>query len=127
MNTPPHDLWNDAWIEQLVDFDEALRLGRHTPPDRPFDAGLAQTQQFLVRLQSLWPRAAKRIGPYLLVRSLGPGAIGPSYLVEDPVTAQPLVLKILWPDLCAHAQTRQQFVQNARAAQQVRHASIATV
>ncbi len=117
----------DSWIEQLAGFDEALRLGRDPARAEALDPQLAQTQQFLRLMQSVWPRAAQRIGPYMVVRNLGQGAIGPSYLVEDPDTRQPLVLKILWPDLSAHAETRVQFVRDAKSAQQPRHTGIAAL
>ena len=127
MNSPINDSWNDALIEQLAQFDEALRLGRDPKQEPQLDPELEQTQHFLLRLQSLWPRAPKKIGPYILVRSLGQGTIGPSYLVEDPRTLQALVLKILWPNLSADPQTRQQFTQNAKAVQLLQHANIAAV
>jgi serine/threonine protein kinase len=127
MSSPPNELWNDDWIEQLVQFDEALRMGRAPAPNAPLDPQFQDTQQFLLLLQSVWPRAPKKIGPYTLVNSLGQGTVGPSYLVEDPVSRQRCVLKILWPDLSAHPQTRQQFVRDAKAVVRLRHANIAAV
>lgn len=127
MATVPADPWRDSWIEQLAQFDEALRLGRDPARQESADSQVGQTQQFLLLLQSVWPRSAKKIGPYTLVRSLGQGTIGPSYLVEDPANRQPLVLKILWPELSGHEETRQQFLQDAKSAQRLKHAGIAEV
>ncbi|MBI3823552.1 MAG: serine/threonine protein kinase [Planctomycetes bacterium] len=127
MDTRPTDPWHDSWIEQLAEFDEALRLGRHPTDGARADPAYLQAQQFLLRLQSIWPRAPKKIGPYTLVRSLGQGAIGPSYLVEDPQDQQPRVLKLLWPDLSTHAPTREQFLRDARTAQHLQHAGIVAV
>jgi serine/threonine-protein kinase len=126
MGARPDDPWNDALVERLVRFDEELRLG-HEPASGAGDVALAQVQGFLVQLQSIWPRSVKKIGAYLVVRSLGQGVIGPSYLVEDPASRQPLVLKILWPDLSAHPETRQQFVRDAQQARELRHAGILAV
>ena len=86
-----------------------------------------QTQKFLLHLQAVWPRTPRKIGPYTLVRSLGQGSVGPAYLIEEPATLQPLVVKVLWPDLSDDPPTRQQFVQDAKAMQQLPHAGIAAV
>lgn len=127
MSALPNDSWNDGLIEQLVQFDEALRLGR--PPARklPLDPQLAEAQDFLRLLQAVWPRSALKIGPYTLLNSLGQGTVGPCYLVEDPRLGQLCVLKILWPDLSAHAQTRAQFIDDAKGAQRLCHAGMAAV
>src|SRR5438128_848363 len=127
MASRPDEPWNDAWIDQLVQYDEALRQGRDPARSDAVESPLAQAQHFLHLLQSVWPRSSQKIGPYAVVRNLGQGAVGPSYLVEDPATRQPLVLKILWPDLSAHAETRQQFVADACAVQRLHHEGIATV
>jgi serine/threonine protein kinase len=121
MSTSP----DDAQIDHLVQFDEALRLGRDPTPNPAPDADLKRTEEFLVRLQSLWPRPSQRIGPYTLVRSLGQGTIGPCYLAEESATRRPAVLKILWPDLCANAQLQQRLLQEARAVEMVRGEGIA--
>src|SRR5437870_588838 len=115
MGSPAVDSWDNAWIDQLAQFDEALRLGRVPGSPSPVDPEIVKTQQFLVRLNSAWPRRPKKIGPYTLVRDLGHGMIGPSYQVEDPATLTPLVLKILWPDLSADSQARPIFLQEANA------------
>src|SRR6266540_875436 len=105
MDNIPSDAFDDARVEQLVQFDEALRLGRDPAKDhRPADPQLDQAQQFLRRLQSVWKRSAPKIGPYVLIRSLGQGSLGLCYLVEDPRSRQELVLKVLWPELSAHQQ-----------------------
>lgn len=125
MVIPPDNRWNDSWIEELAGFDESLRLGRAPARDEPEHEQITQTQQFLRLLQSVWPRSVKRIGPYAVVRNLGQGSIGPSYLVEDPDSHEQLVLKILWPDLSANEPTRTQFVQEAQMVQGLNLAGIA--
>jgi len=103
--------------QQLVDFDEALRLGRHCDSELAGDPALRDTQDFLVYLQSVWQRKTKTIGKYTLIRNLGSGAIGPSYLVEDPQTKDKLVLRILWPDLNAQPATQKKILAEAKASQ----------
>src|SRR5262245_8782673 len=127
MGLPAADSWDNAWIDQLAQFDEALRLGRLPAAPASSDPEIAKRQQFLMRLQSAWPRAPKKIGPYTLVRSLGQGVLGPSYQVEDPATLTPLVLKILWPDVSADAQARSIFLQEAKALQALRNPGIAEI
>jgi serine/threonine-protein kinase len=116
---------DDARIDHLVRFDEALRLGRAPAPDLAPDADLKRTEEFLLRMQSLWPRPLQRIGPYALVRSLGQGTIGPCYLAEESATRRPAVLRILWPDLCANAGLQQRLLQEAKGAELLRGDGIA--
>ena len=128
MANPPDDPWSDARIEQLVRFDESLRLGRDpAPPAEASDAEVIQTQEFLRRLQTVWNRTAQKIGPYVLIRNLGQGSLGPCYLVEDGKTRRPYVLKTLWPDLGAQAAVRQLLLQETKALQQLVHVDIAAL
>jgi serine/threonine protein kinase len=116
---------DDARVDHLVQFDEALRLGRDPTPNPALDADLKRAEEFLLRLQSLWPRRLQRIGPYTLVRSLGQGTIGPCYLAEDSATRRPTVVKILWPDLCANAKLQQRLLQEAQVIESLRGEGIA--
>lgn len=128
MANADNDPWSDARIEQLVRFDESLRLGRDpATPDLPADPDVDQAQQFLRRLQTVWKRTAQKIGPYVLIRNLGQGSVGPSYLVEDAQTRQPFVLKTLWPDLSVQAALRQSLLAEATSLQQLSHVQIAGV
>lgn len=128
MNAPPNEPWNDAQVEKLVQFDEALRLGRDPCLGEAIaDADVDEAQQFLRKLQSIWQRAPRKIGPYLLIRSLGQGSIGPCYLVEDRATRQSYILKVLWPDLSAQNQTRELLLQEAKALRVLRHVHVASV
>ncbi len=94
----PTDPLDDAQVEKLVRFDEALRLGKEPAADPEIEP----TQEFLRRLQSIWKRGAQRIGPYVIVGNLGQGSIGPAYLVEHSKSRERFVLKTLWPDLNAN-------------------------
>ncbi|MBI2808423.1 MAG: sigma-70 family RNA polymerase sigma factor [Planctomycetes bacterium] len=106
--------WSEAWITELVQFDKGLRLGRHPALTRPADPGLTDAQRFLMRLQGIWPRTPKRIGPYTLTRSLGQGTLGLTYLAEDAATHDRYVLKLLWPNLAAEAGVRVQLFKDAQ-------------
>lgn len=121
MNASP----DDALVEHLVQFDEALRLRREPAPTAAPDPGLKRTEDFLVRLQSLWPRPLQRIGPYALVRSLGQGTIGPCYLAEESAAHRPVVLKILWPDVSGSARLQQRLLQEANGLKLLRGDGIA--
>jgi serine/threonine-protein kinase len=114
----------DSRRQQLVEFDEALRLGRPHDADLPVDAALQGTQDFLVFLHSVWRRPAKKIGSYTLIRNLGSGSIGPAYLVEEPRTKKLLVLRILWPDLHSNPVLQRRILADAKAAQLLRHSGI---
>ena len=56
MNAPHDDVHENAQIEQMVQFDEALRLGRRLENDSAADPDLQETQDFLLLLQSVWKR-----------------------------------------------------------------------
>ena len=116
MSTSPPD---DDEIDHLVRFDEALRLGDPSHVPAP-DPDLQRTKDFLLRLQSAWPRPMQQIGPYALMRSLGQGTIGPCYLTQESATHLPAVLRILWPDLCAGAQLQERLLREAAGAELLR-------
>jgi eukaryotic-like serine/threonine-protein kinase len=98
----PTDPLNDAHVAKLVQFDEALRLGKEPGADPEIEP----TQEFLRRLQAVWKRGTQRIGRYTIIRILGQGSTGPSYLVEDS-RRRPFLLKTLWPDLNADRRAQQ--------------------
>jgi len=128
MANSPNEPWDDERIDELIQFDEALRLGRNPAArDQPADPAVDEAQEFLRRLQKVWQRSAQKIGPYVLVRTLGQGSLGPCYFVEDPKTRQPLVLKVLWPDLSAHPAIRQALVHEAKALSLFRHIDVAAI
>jgi serine/threonine-protein kinase len=106
--TPSPD---EARIAHLVDYDEELRLGR--APASAVEPGLKRTEDFLARLQSMWRRPLQRVGSCTLVRSLGQGTIGPCYLGDDAGT--PVILKILWPDLCGNTELEDRLRHEAKA------------
>jgi serine/threonine protein kinase len=124
--TAPHD--DDALeserIEQLVQFDEALRLGRQPDSEAGADPEMRKTQDFLVLLQSVWQRRSQSIGPFAVIRMLGSGSLGPSYLVEHPKSKNPCVLRILWPDLHTRSEVRQQLLVEAKSVQFLKHPRI---
>lgn len=127
MTAPLNEPWDATWVEQLVKFDEALRLGHQPATDSSGAPELEETEQFLRRLQSIWPRQPKKLGPYTLVRTLGQGTIGPAYLVEDPADQQLYVLKVLWPELGEHEMLRRQLARAAQAAPLLRQTGLATI
>ncbi len=124
MTNPLDDLDNDVWVQQLVQYDESLRLGQKKEVAETAAPEVQETADFLLRLQSIWPRTRRQIGPYTLTHSLGQGTLGTTYMVEDPATGQPYVLKVLWPNLNADAAARAQLLQESQAVDALRHADI---
>ncbi len=118
---------DDARIDHLVQFDEALRLGQDPTPVSPPDADLKRTEDFLLRLRLLWSAPTQRIGPYALVRSLGQGTIGTCYLAMHAATQRPAVLRILWPDLCSSARIQDRLLDEARRTALLRGDGIAAL
>ena len=127
MANPLPDRWDASRVDQLVRFDEALLQGRAAPGAPDADPELEQAQAFLQRLQSVWKRKPQRIASYEIRQSLGQGSIGPCYLVEERITRQPYVLKVLWPDLSAQPQAQRLFLQEAKALKLFQHVYVASV
>jgi eukaryotic-like serine/threonine-protein kinase len=111
----------------MVQFDEALRLGRDPTPGPAPDADLKRTEDFLLRLRSLWPGPLQRIGRYSLMRSLGQGTIGPCFFAEESATRRPAVLRFLWPDLSASVKLQERLLRKGAVIQLLRGNAIAAL
>lgn len=68
-----------------------------------------------------------RVGRYLIIRSLGQGAMGIVYLAYDPQLDRKVALKMLRGDPAAAAQGRARVQREAQAMAQVSHPNIAHV
>jgi serine/threonine-protein kinase len=67
------------------------------------------------------------IGRYQVVRTLGAGAMGEVYEVEDPELGRHVALKILSPAMAAYGPFRERFRREAVAMAQVRHPHVVQV
>lgn len=73
------------------------------------------------------PAIGQSVGKYRIVRLLGTGGMGAVYEVENPDIGQRGALKVLKPEIGAHLELFQRFINEARAANQIRHPSVVKV
>ncbi len=74
------------------------------------------------------PNAGERtIGHYRLLRKLGAGGMGEVYLAEDSTLKRPAAVKLLPAEVAGDSAWRKRFLQEARTASALNHASIATI
>src|SRR5262249_9437455 len=115
----------------------------HTPPDAfassapdgppqprgdQSPAGADRTWRLSVVLRPpQQPDELGRLGGYRVLRVLGEGGMGLVFLAEDPVLRRPLVLKVIKPEYAVHADARQRFLREARAAAALAHDHIMPV
>ncbi len=105
---------DDSRQSQLSAFDESLRSGITPAASASTDAEQRELERLLVQLNSAWPhKDAKTICGYPIIRVLGQGAIGPCYLVKDLKRNEPMVLRILWPELAGNGRIRETILGDA--------------
>lgn len=128
MNAPTPPDPDDSRREYLRAFDESIRFGA-TPTSSPLpDQELRELERLLVQLNSAWVDPAKQLlCGYPLIRNLGQGTIGPTFLVRETEGNQPLVLRILWPELAANSKVRSAFLADAATARALTMPAIVTV
>jgi hypothetical protein len=129
----------EALLDRLAD-DPELRAWRSadaptpelvaTPPGFPQLVHRPQGPRGAERLPFLEPPWREgdlgSLGPYLIEAELGRGGMGIVLRAQDEGLRRPVALKVLRPEL-AGEEARQRFVQEARAAAQVRHDHVVTV
>src|SRR5215831_150808 len=67
------------------------------------------------------------VGEYRVLRKIGEGGMGTVYAAVHPVIGKRVAIKLLAPALSADPSMVQRFVQEARAANQIRHRNIVDV
>jgi serine/threonine protein kinase len=72
-------------------------------------------------------RENQRLGAFRLLRLIGKGGMGEVWLAEDARLLRTVAVKILPPEIAAHAEARARLVREAQLAAQINHPSIATV
>lgn len=67
------------------------------------------------------------VGPYRIVRRLAAGGFGTVYAAERVARGEPAALKIMHPELAAHAEAVVRFEREIEAMRRVRHPNVAEV
>src|SRR5262245_8688399 len=67
------------------------------------------------------------LGPYRIVKELGPGGMGAVYAALDTRLERRLALKVMLPEFAADASARERFLREARAAAKISHDNVVTV
>jgi serine/threonine-protein kinase len=73
------------------------------------------------------PANIGRIGQYEVAKVLGRGGMGVVLKAFDPALRRAVAIKVLAPQWAAHAEARQRFEREARAAALVRHANVVAI
>jgi len=71
--------------------------------------------------------SGRSLGSYRLLHSLGTGGMGEVYLAEDTRLGRQVALKVLPPEMAAHADKIQRFEREARAIASLNHPGIVTL
>jgi serine/threonine protein kinase len=86
-----------------------------SPPDFPFLAPPQGSDE------------VGRLGPYVIRKVLGTGAMGIVFLAEDPRLNRMVALKVMKPSLAAHADFHRRFLREAQLAAAIEHVHIVTI
>jgi serine/threonine protein kinase len=73
------------------------------------------------------PNELGRLGPYLICRTLGSGAMGIVFEAEDAHLKRRVALKVMNPSLAAHADFHRRFLREAQLAAAIDHEHIVTI
>jgi serine/threonine protein kinase len=73
------------------------------------------------------PEHLGRLGPYEVLEVLGRGGMGVVLKAFDPALRRMVAIKVLAPQWASHAEARQRFEREARAAAQVRHDNVVAI
>src|SRR5262249_1401385 len=73
------------------------------------------------------PDELARLGPYLIRKVLGTGAMGIVFQAEDPHLRRLVALKVLKPSLAAYDEFHRRFLREAQLAASVDHEHVVTV
>src|SRR5262245_18025082 len=68
-----------------------------------------------------------RLGPYEVLGVIGRGGMGVVLKAHDPALRRLVAIKVLSPQWASHAQARERFEREARAAAQVRHDNVVAI
>jgi eukaryotic-like serine/threonine-protein kinase len=92
---------------------------------RHADLGNLRSRDSAARLMSLAPGA--RLGPYVVVASLGAGGMGEVYKARDTRLDRTVALKVLSPAVTSDPTARQRFEREGRAAAALAHPHICNI
>lgn len=136
MKTPPAAGPEEAAVERLM---ERLRCGGPSLPDTvvmdtiAWDPAASDTpaasrpESYYFLTDSHAPGELGRLGAYRVLGVLGSGGMGTVFEAEDSLLQRPVALKLMKPSIARHAEAKQRFLREARAAAQIQHDHIVTI
>jgi serine/threonine protein kinase len=95
-----------------------------TAPPVP-DRSSTRPYPFLAPAQG--PDELGRLGPYVVRKVLGVGAMGVVFQAEDPFLKRPVALKVMKPSLAAFDEYHKRFLREAQLAAAIEHDHIVTI
>lgn len=69
----------------------------------------------------------KKLGPYVVQRKLGAGAMGVVYLARDPILDRQVAIKVLPAELSPDEERLKRFLREAKSAARLHHTNVAAV
>jgi serine/threonine protein kinase len=89
------------------------------------ERGESRPYSFLAPAQG--PDELGRLGPYVVRKVLGIGAMGVVFRAEDPYLKRPVALKVMKESLAAFAEYHKRFIREAQLAAAIEHDHIVTI
>jgi serine/threonine protein kinase len=125
--------WLAVTLEQVGQAPEALALFKKILAE---DLSFRDVESRVHRIETgasrsgptpATPSGADRIGKYVLLGTLGKGAMGEVFRAHDPVLNRDVALKVITSSLAASPEHRARFRREAQSVAQLNHPNIVTV
>jgi serine/threonine protein kinase len=89
--------------------------------------GRSDTRPYPFLAPAQGPDELGRLGPYVVRKVLGVGAMGVVFQAEDPQLKRAVALKVMKPSLAAFAEYHRRFIREAQLAAAIEHDHIVTI
>src|SRR5262245_41798470 len=126
-----------SWIDAARGFEQGPRPALRRAIEQlkaEGEAGLETAGPTTITTESLPflrpsadPEHLGRLGSYEVLGVIGRGGMGVVLKAFDPTLRRKVAIKVLAPQWASHAQARQRFEREARAAAQVRHENVVAI